>query len=743
MHATRQTGEHAAEKRTAKETRQNAVSIPPPSLWEETDTSPPQGQAAEVFRTPFGTEILLKKNTEKNTLSSKELAGKTLSAGRDKPMKAPRESKAPRKSSTQPALVDDSASSPRHDERVSGEQVAGSPLFVSEESYEESQEKSHADTVAGNLAGDRDDTDRDAPDRDDIGYDPIGYDPIEYDPIGYDDIEYDDIEYDNLSPVGPDTVAAPRASAVVSSERIPDPLHELDTAIRHSRQIRDVSDYQMKLQLAESFLNEAKSILGNDPARSLVLTVDAIKRYRQLGQSIPPAVPWVLGQALATQCWGESLADALPAVDCMAVTEDGCWLLTGCVDGTVRLWDVGRYHDRHPSYILDDDGARFVKLLFTPDMRWAIGGTQGGMIRLWNTTQNNPSQCRLDIPGRIPGLRGMEISPDGRWLVAYGGGSAGLPEHSRHPLSPPESHAGDDASSLDPNVVWVWDMARLLAGDHQPIPLRGHEKPINTVVISKDSRWLISGSEDRTARIYDLRSQTLGLGQTVLKGHREEVVAAAIAPDNRWIATGGRDNIVHLWKMPEQGNVPVSIPLPGHLGWISSLAASPDGNWLASAGYDKTVRLWDMRIDYEQHAISPEPVVLQTRQGALHKVCFSPDGKVLVSQGVDSSLRLWEVDADEKTADGSAVPRIGEIPIVLRDQAVSISDFVLTGDNRWLILAYRHGTEDANNGVRLWPLQFEIAFAFAADYVQACFAPNAPGALQSQFHDAKERSVWR
>ena len=40
-------------------------------------------------------------------------------------------------------------------------------------------------------------------------------------------------------------------------------------------------------------------------------------------------------------------------------------------------------------------------------------------------------------------------------------------------------------------------------------PLVGHDEPIKSVVISPDGRWLVTGSEDKTARLLDLKVNLL------------------------------------------------------------------------------------------------------------------------------------------------------------------------------------------------------------------------------------------
>jgi WD40 repeat protein len=64
--------------------------------------------------------------------------------------------------------------------------------------------------------------------------------------------------------------------------------------------------------------------------------------------------------------------------------------------------------------------------------------------------------------------------------------------------------------------------------------LRGHDGWVDAVAISPDSRWLVTGSWDKTARLWDLRAKDPAANSVVLPGHDEVVIAVAISADSRW-----------------------------------------------------------------------------------------------------------------------------------------------------------------------------------------------------------------
>jgi WD40 repeat protein len=82
-----------------------------------------------------------------------------------------------------------------------------------------------------------------------------------------------------------------------------------------------------------------------------------------------------------------------------------------------------------------------------------------------------------------------------------------------------------------------------------PVILRGHEGSIAAVAISPDSHWVVTGSYDKTARLWDLSAKDPAANPVILRGHEDPIVAVAISPDNRWVVTGSRDDTARLWDL--------------------------------------------------------------------------------------------------------------------------------------------------------------------------------------------------
>ena len=461
---------------------------------------------------------------------------------------------------------------------------------------------------------------------------------------------------------------------------------------------------------------------ATDGAKSLQLTLRSIQEFKDVNQPIPTEAYWILGQSFAMQSWGDALLEGCPPIENLSASADGQWLLTGGTDRLVRILDFVRTQKGGEGFKLDMVAAPLVAVFFAPDLRLVVGGTIEGRICLWNMTVRNPAEEMIVFPQIVPGLRDLRISPDGRWLVAYGGPSnSSLANVKRNREADPLTNSlrrtlTDDIVLVgyqdtvglvenganvplrhDVNALWLWDLKAFQgATPPMPIVLRGHEKPIRTMTISADSRWLVTGGEDTTVRIFDLKSQFPGSEQTVLKGHRLDVTALAIEPNNAWIASGSHDNTIRIWKFSNTFSAAGSMTLEGHLGWISSLVVNDTGERLISGSFDKTIRIWTLPKGQPDRPIAP-PTIIYGDQGAVRKLAITADGKKLISLGVDSSLRIRSLEGTLES----------EHSLIIRNRTLPISKFTVTSDDRWLIFNYDNLGNLTDSGVRAWPLRLD------------------------------------
>jgi WD40 repeat protein len=180
--------------------------------------------------------------------------------------------------------------------------------------------------------------------------------------------------------------------------------------------------------------------------------------------------------------------------------------------------------------------------------------------------------------------------------------------------------------------------------------LTGHTKAVVALALSLDGHYLLSGSGDTTARLWDLKTGAL---TGILRGHSDGIFDVALSGDAKVAATASGDRTVKVWDALN-ANLRATL-LEGVV--VYSLALSPDGKMIATGEQDK-VRLWST----QNNELLAEFGLEEWQYFLAWHVQFTPDGNSIIGIVLDAlhqvfqregSVRVWNVAQKKVVSDVS------------------------------------------------------------------------------------------
>ena len=192
----------------------------------------------------------------------------------------------------------------------------------------------------------------------------------------------------------------------------------------------------------------------------------------------------------------------------------------------------------------------------SPDNQWIASGSDDKTMRVWSVgglMEVHKMKC-----GEF--VLSVAWTPDNKYVVCG---------------------AGDYRGAHGEVEVWR------VRDQHRERVMKGHTQKVVSVCVSSDGRLVASGSDDKTAKVWEVES---GTDLKTFTGHSVEVTCVGIR-DGHLLVTGSGDHTIRLWEVGSGETIRV---LEGHTNEVTSLSFNNTFELIASGSADKTIKVWEV-----------------------------------------------------------------------------------------------------------------------------------------------------
>ena len=267
--------------------------------------------------------------------------------------------------------------------------------------------------------------------------------------------------------------------------------------------------------------------------------------------------PGILVWDLAQGCCVRELAGHSDWVRSVDLTSDGRFAVSAAWDQTIRIWNVEKAEKIR---VFQERLKSVCCAAFSPSARSVAVTTAAGQLYLFDSTSGKVTAFWSAHQGSANTLK---FSRDGRHILT----------------------GGDDGK------VFLWDLAE--RGSHFQT-VAELSAPVMALWPTTTLSHVAVASQDGLVRLCRVDEKPDHAPLT-WAGHLGAVNSLIMTPDDRWIITGSKDKTIRIWDR-EQKNAAQTLKL--HTGTVTALACDYSATRLLSAGEDATLRSWDIDWGY-------------------------------------------------------------------------------------------------------------------------------------------------
>ncbi|EPS73033.1 hypothetical protein M569_01722, partial [Genlisea aurea] len=165
--------------------------------------------------------------------------------------------------------------------------------------------------------------------------------------------------------------------------------------------------------------------------------------------------------------------------------------------------------------------------------------------------------------------------------------------------------------------------------------LSGHSKKVTSVKFVADSELVVTGSADKTVRVWQASEGGNYDCRSILKDHTAEVQAVTIHATNNYFASASLDGTWCFYELASGLCLSQVEDTSGSSGGFTSSAFHPDGLILGTGTSNALVKIWDVKSQTNVASFDGH-------SGAITAISFSENGYFLATAALDG-VKLWDL----------------------------------------------------------------------------------------------------
>lgn len=165
----------------------------------------------------------------------------------------------------------------------------------------------------------------------------------------------------------------------------------------------------------------------------------------------------------------------------------------------------------------------------------------------------------------------------------------------------------------------------------------GHTGNVTAVQFQAAGRWIVTGSEDGSIKIWDVRAPG------VQRDYESKVpiTDVVIHPNQGEVISCDQNGSVKIWDLAE--NICTHELYPEEDTPCASVSVAADGSMLIAANNKGNIYSWRAKTKGDLTKLE-QPQCIQAHPKYITKALLSPDTKTLATCSADHTVKLWNTD---------------------------------------------------------------------------------------------------